>query len=431
MSTVVGNLSVELGISDDQLRAGLAAAMAQAQQAGQRISNSLNQAGSSVSGKAAGGGFGGFGLAISRMADDAQYGFRGIINNMEQLGASAAGSLGMSAEKAMAFGSVLTLTAIAVNNAIPEIEKMLDTRTGFEKLATSAAGFSGSVNTSLASVKALAAEIEKLTQQDKTQGFGAAIQRGLASTIGQSGLKFAAAMADPFNITGIQDIDMSKIGKTFEQQIQENKDAGRQIMRNQIDLSISQPQAARMQEALAAGGGLISAERNKASFETDKTMASMFGDAIKGQAETAKMAVERQLMAEGVQGNQAEMDALTMLGQASKGVKSAFEELARRVPELQLTEKLKAAMEQKSIGQEFDQMVKDELERQSLQAKAAGIERNITDLELRKQRTEIIGASDVFNRNFGAATSEDPTVKAIEKQTEDLREIMQQIKELN
>jgi hypothetical protein len=431
MSTVVGNLSVELGISDDQLRAGLASAMVQAQAAGQRISNSLNQAGSSSSGRAAGGGFGGFGLAISRMADDAQYGFRGIINNMEQLGASAAGSLGMSAEKAMAFGSVLTLTAIAVNNAIPEIEKMLDTRTGFEKLATSAAGFSGSVNTSLASVKALAAEIEKLTQQDKTQGFGAAIQRGLASTIGQSGLKFAAAMADPFNITGIQDIDMSKIGKTFEQQIQENKDAGRQIMRNQIDLSISQPQAARMQEALAAGGGLISAERNKASFETDKTMASMFGDAIKGQAETAKMAVERQLMAEGVQGNQAEMDALTMLGQASRGVKSAFEELARRVPELQLTEKLKAAMEQKSIGQEFDKMVKDELERQSLQAKAAGIERNITDLELRNQRTEIIGGADVFQRNFMAGTSEDPTVKAIEKQTEDLREIMRQIKELN
>ena len=202
-------------------------------------------------------------------------------------------------------------------------------------------------------------------------------------------------------------------------------------MRNQIDLSISQPQAARMQEALAAGGGLISAERNKASFETDKTMASMFGDAIKGQAETAKMAIERQLMAEGVQGNQAEMDALTMLGQASKGVKSAFEELARRVPELQLTEKLKAAMEQKSIGQEFDQMVKDELERQSLQAKAVGIERNISDLELRKRRTEIIGSADVFQRNFMAGTSEDPTVKAIEKQTEDLREIMQQIKELN
>jgi hypothetical protein len=50
---------------------------------------------------------------------------------------------------------------------------------------------------------------------------------------------------------------------------------------------------------------------------------------------------------------------------------------------------------------------------------------------LQRQRTEIIGASDVFQRNFMAGTSEDPTVKAIEKQTEDLREIMQQIKELN
>ena len=36
-STSVGNLSVELGISDDQLRAGLAAAVVQAQQAGQQI----------------------------------------------------------------------------------------------------------------------------------------------------------------------------------------------------------------------------------------------------------------------------------------------------------------------------------------------------------------------------------------------------------
>jgi len=45
MSTTVGKLSVELGISDDQLRAGLAAAMVQAQQAGQKISQSMNQAG--------------------------------------------------------------------------------------------------------------------------------------------------------------------------------------------------------------------------------------------------------------------------------------------------------------------------------------------------------------------------------------------------
>jgi hypothetical protein len=71
------------------------------------------------------------------------------------------------------------------------------------------------------------------------------------------------------------------------------------------------------------------------------------------------------------------------------------------------------------------------LERQRLQAQASKIQNNIDESMLQRQRTEIIGASDVFQRNFMAGTSEDPTVKAIEKQTEDLREIMQQIKELN
>jgi autotransporter adhesin len=110
MSTVVGNLSVELGISDDQLRAGLAAAMAQAQAAGNNISNSLNKSASSSTK-----GFAAISLSISRMADDAQYGFRGVINNLEQLGTGAALALGASTSAAMMFGGALTLAGIAIN----------------------------------------------------------------------------------------------------------------------------------------------------------------------------------------------------------------------------------------------------------------------------------------------------------------------------
>lgn len=83
------------------------------------------------------------------------------------------------------------------------------------------------------------------------------------------------------------------------------------------------------------------------------------------------------------------------------------------------------------IGDEFGVMVKDELERQALNAKASEMQSNLADLEARRMRSEIIGASDVFNRNFNAGLEKDPTVQAIEKQTEELKEVMESLKELN
>ena len=136
-------------------------------------------------------------------------------------------------------------------------------------------------------------------------------------------------------------------------------------------------------------------------------------------------------MASGMQGNDAEQKALIMLGEASQGVKKAFDDLAQRLPELKLAEKLNEVANQKQIGEDIDKMVKDELERQALQAKAAKMESSLADLEARRMRSEIIGASDVFNRNFNAGLDKDPTVQAIEKQTEELKEVLDSLKELN
>ena len=425
MSTTVGKLSVELGISDDQLRAGLAAAMVQAQQAGQKITQSMNQAGQAGGGNK---GISGFALSISRLADDAQYGFRGIINNMEQLGMSAAQTLGASTANAMAFGGALTLLAIAANNLIPELDKLVDSRSAFDKLTTSAIGFSGAINSSVGALKLLAQENEKLMATDKTAGAGAFIQQQIATLNNQGGRSMLSKVLDPFNLIGRTG---ANFGKTEAQQIQENKDAGRQLQANQIRLAIEQAGAARLQSSFNAGGELIGKERNAAMFETDKNAAKAFESAIKGNAETAKMQIERQLLASGMQGNDAEQTALVMLGEASQGVKKAFDDLAQRLPELKLAEKLKEVASQKQIGEEFDKMVKDELERQSLQAQASKMQSNIADLEARRMRSEIIGASDVFNRNFNAGLDKDPTVQAIEKQTEELKEVMESLKELN
>ena len=425
MSTTVGKLSVELGISDDQLRAGLAAAMVQAQQAGQKISQSMNQAGQSGGGNK---GISGFALSISRLADDAQYGFRGIINNMEQLGMSAAQTLGMSTANAMAFGGALTLLAIAANNLIPELDKLVDSRSAFDKLSTSAIGFSGAINSSVGALKLLAQENEKLMATDKTAGAGAFIQQQIASLNNQSGRSMLSKVLDPFNLMSRSGLNF---GKTEAQQLQENKDAGRQLQANQIRLAIEQAGAARLQSSFNAGGELIGRERNTAMFETDKNAAKAFESAIKGNAEIAKIQIERQLMASGMQGNDAEQKALIMLGEASQGVKKAFDDLAQRLPELKLAEKLNEVANQKQIGEDIDKMVKDELERQALQAKAAKMESNLADLEARRMRSEIIGASDVFNRNFNAGLDKDPTVQAIEKQTEELKEVLDSLKELN
>jgi hypothetical protein len=115
--SIVGNLAVELGISDAQLQAGLAQAVTQAQQAGQKMANAMNQGQ-----KQGGGGYQkntamGI-LAISRAVDDAQYGFRGVINNVEQIAlgfGAGAGVAGMATMAAVAiaalepaFSSVLT-----------------------------------------------------------------------------------------------------------------------------------------------------------------------------------------------------------------------------------------------------------------------------------------------------------------------------------
>lgn len=425
MSTTVGKLSVELGISDDQLRAGLAAAMVQAQQAGQKISQSVNQAGQSGGGNK---GISGFALSISRLADDAQYGFRGIINNMEQLGMSAAQTLGMSTANAMAFGGALTLLAIAANNLIPELDKLVDSRSAFDKLSTSAIGFSGAINSSIGALKLLAQENEKLMATDKTAGAGAFIQQQIAALNNQSGRSMLSKVLDPFNLMSRSGLNF---GKTEAQQLQENKDAGRQLQANQIRLAIEQAGAARLQSSFNAGGELIGRERNTAMFETDKNAAKAFESAIKGNAEIAKIQIERQLMASGMQGNDAEQKALIMLGEASQGVKKAFDDLAQRLPELKLAEKLNEVANQKQIGEDIDKMVKDELERQALQAKAAKMESSLADLEARRMRSEIIGASDVFNRNFNAGLDKDPTVQAIEKQTEELKEVLDSLKELN
>ncbi len=428
MSTTVGKLSVELGISDDQLRAGLAAAMVQAQQAGQKISQSMNQAGQASGGNK---GISGFALSISRIADDAQYGFRGIINNMEQLGTSAAQTFGMSTANAMAFGGAMTLLAIAANNLIPQLDKLFDPRNSFDKLATSAAGFTGALTESAEAMKLLAAENDNLMKQDKTSGAGAFFQQKLAD-IPQltGGLKAILRNMPGSSLIGGESF-VDEIAKTREKQIQENKDAAQRINANNIKMSLSMPTVARDQAAFRTGAGLVEAGRSGSNIDIDKFAGEAFKEAMKTRAEDTMNSVQKSLMQTGMEGNKAQIEALTLMGRAANGVKTAFDDLAKRMPELNLNELAAGKKSAIETEENMKQLANVFRERQKVESEISNLEEQKAAALAQQKRTEIIGSSDVFMRNFTAGTGDDPVVKAIEKLGDRIEESQNKLKELN
>lgn len=424
MSTNVGKLSVELGISDDQLRAGLAQAVVQAQQAGQKMQSAISQATKMPTGGGGFSGMSGFAQTIGRIADDAQYGFRGIVNNLEQLGQSAGSVFGLSTKDAMAFGAVMTLLGVAVNQAADELIKLTDTRSEFEKLATSAMGYAGSLNAAEAALKSLSSETSELLKKDATAGVGGFIGRAAGKMMDN-----ASQGKNPFS-------DLFG-GDPTKAQLDANRMAGEQAHRNQMDMMLTGPKLQRDRAAMEAGAGLVERGRNAKDVDINKDASAVFKDSIKGKEEISRIQLERQLIAGGMKPMDAETESLKLLGNASMGVVEAFNALAARLPELKLEENLKNVNNARDTEANMKNLADDFRDRQAKDKKAAGLQERIGDARDRieammaqRARTEIVNSSDVFNKNLNAGTGEDPTVKAIEKQTEEIKRLTDEIKGL-
>ena len=61
-----------------------------------------------------------------------------------------------------------------------------------------------------------------------------------------------------------------------------------------------------------------------------------------------------------------------------------------------------------------------------LQKQAGNVRERIEDLMSQRARSEVVGMSSVFEKNVNAGM-EDPVVKAIEKQTEELKQINREL----
>ena len=451
MSTTVGKLSVELGISDDQLRAGLAAAMVQAQQAGQKISQSMNQAG-----QASAKGGANMNMAIlqaSRGIQDFQAaGLMGIVNNVEGIAAGfgvGAGVAGMA-----------TLAAVAIQGLSPVIQTAYkETMKLFglwvsesEKLDKSVTNFMGGGTALNARAELLKQEIELLKER---RGLGEASSYSL-SRIGDLGQYIKGLATGSAGMKTIEEINAelqsrrgveaaAKLSQAYEISAQAARElaAAQRGAASAYDLTTSQQEQTRLNQQLfqaaidASGGGenlrtrIEMAGARQGMIKTDAR--ELYGKFATGDiAATAQVEQMLNLTAE---------KAKIMANDYERVTGSAAE--LRRIEEESIKAKeeaeKKAANEAKKQAEEQAKAVEDNMknlanifrDRQSLMKKEDSIRGNIEELQLQRQRTEIIGSSDVFMRNFTAGTEKDPVVNAIEKQTEDLKEVIDKLKELN
>jgi hypothetical protein len=457
MSTTVGNLSVELGISDDQLRAGLAAAVVQAQQAGQKISQGMNQA--SAASQKTGANMNMAILQASRGIQDFQAaGLMGIVNNVEGI----ATAFGMGAGVA----GMVTLAAVAIQSLSPIIQTAAQETAKFfglwrsetDMVKTSVSNFMGAGSGNSAMADALKTQIEFLKSRDDNAG-------GILN----NAIRVGNFLADPFNAYGGDEAAKAMqnnmrrgieatalMSQAFEQSAMASKElaAAQRGATAKYDLTTSQQEQTKLNQQLfqsainASGGGenlrtrIEMAGARQGMIKTDAR--ELYGKFATGDiAATAQVeqmlnltAEKAKIMAddwERVTGAAAELRNIEE--ETRREAAAAFEQETDSIYKSIVEGADKAIAAQKSkdrmIGDEFAIMVKDELERQALTAKASEMESNLADLEARRMRSEIIGSSDVFMRNFNAGLEKDPTVLAIEKQTEDLKEVMESLKELN
>jgi hypothetical protein len=417
MSAVVGKLAVEIGVTDDQLQAGLNKAAGAAQQAGQKIQQSMTKAAQSVSAasNAAGNGFKAGGLLqVSRAIDDVQYGFRGVINNIEGIVTGLGGSAGMA--------GAATIAAVAISAIAPKIYEAVTAATPLTKLlkemeSISKSGLEGSFAGVAAQAKVMEEAIEATLE--KMQKMERASQKVVFSGAGPG---MGAAPVS------------QQVGSTHTEMIEQQ-----QLLNTLIADSAKATTQAKLEQTRISASGLAAFDKTTAEKEQQEVNKKIYQAAVDkyggGEAVAKRLDFMDEYHGKETYGGfkegdiQASQKAIEMLGMAAEKTKILAEEFERATgsaEELARIETQKQNQENKKIGQEFDQMVKDELERQNLQKKTGTVQQRLDDLMSQRARSEVVGMSSVFEKNLNAGM-EDPVVKAIEKQTEELKQITREL----
>jgi hypothetical protein len=199
--TTVGNLAVELGLSDEQFRQSLAHAQVMAEAAAKKMQNTVNQgtraAASAGSPKVPGGGSAQGLLNLSRAIDDVQYGFRGVINNIEGIVTGFGGSAGVAGAATIAGVAMMALlpkianvvaAADPLKDLAGSLKSIQDSGIGntFWQFADAAKATDAAFKASLATLKEMKVQSEQVIFAAGGPGMGAApVAQTTGSTRGE------------------------------------------------------------------------------------------------------------------------------------------------------------------------------------------------------------------------------------------------------
>lgn len=397
--TIVGDLAVELGMSTEEFQRALAHAQVQAQAAANKIQGQINQAG-----KSAGSGLNPQGLlAVSRAVDDVQYGFRGVINNIESIVTGLGGSAGVA--------GAATIAAVAIAAIGPKIAEIVSATGPMERLSDTLREIqsSGIQNTFLGiaaqakatqeAFEASAKELEKMRSQRFTIPFSAG----------------GPGMARPLEAIELSGTDPREM---FAQRLRVNElaqNAARDAFR-------ATQQRQRVAMAGLAGNDLTTDQQDQTKLNQKLFQAAV--DKLGGGQNLADALKIKNLGNPGLFGAFKEGDlkatdeAVRLLGlqaERAKVMADEFERATGAAAELAKIENDAIRQQKRIDNRQFEEYQRAVFEQDKL------INRRDA-MQMTMNRSEIVGASDVFARNLNAG-QEDPQLK-------ELKEIKEEIKNL-
>jgi hypothetical protein len=211
--TTVGSLAVELGLSDEQFRQALAHAQVMAEKAAAQMQQKVNQATQQTAASTSNGAWRNAGtsqglLQVSRAIDDVQYGIRGVLNNVEPIVSAFGGTAGMAGAISIAGVAIYALIP-AFQSAGTQVEKFFGVwQSEAEKARNSVAGLMGGLGGNAAG-NALKGQAEFLmgrTDQvgglsidflSRAMGMGSNDERAMANNMRRS-IEASALMSQAF-----------------------------------------------------------------------------------------------------------------------------------------------------------------------------------------------------------------------------------------
>lgn len=458
MSAVVGKLSVDIDVNDAALQAGLNKATNAAQQAGQKMQQSMSQGADKAAGSAAN-----MGRAIlnaSRGIQDFQAaGLNGIINNVEGIASAFGVGAGVAGAVTLAAVAIQSLSP-AIQSAIKETSKLLGLwESESERASRSVEFHMGAGGAQAVRIKLLQEEIELLKERN---GFGD------SSFFSMSRIGDAATLLKDTATSGFKDMrsleernsdlqlrraaeSAAKLQESFRLAADAARDlaAAQRSASAKYDLTTNQKGETQINQQLFqaavdkyGGGENLRTKIEQAGIQNGmkKTDADeLYGKFATGDIAATKavesmvnLTAERtRLMAEDFERATGSAEELKRI--ENDKAQEAKAELQRQIDDIYegiveaadaQTKRVKEA--NRSAADEIGQMTRDELERQSLQKQAGNVRERIEDLMSQRARSEVVGMSSVFEKNLNAGM-EDPVVKAIEKQTEELKQINREL----